>query len=150
MPDDRRQSASAQMDFCDEVRRPDAHSSPEIPATVSWSKYKGPTFWSGRSDFSNLWQKSAILARPDRSSFVRLTAMAMGKKPAARQPSPMWVTTGDLPTNAGHPFFERLNRVLEDAGFDTFVEGLCAAFYAARMGRPSLRLAMIRFSGRFR
>ena len=40
----------------------------------------------------------------------------MGKKPAARQPSPMWVTTADLPTSAGHPFFERLNRVLEDRG----------------------------------
>ena len=47
--------------------------------------------------------------------------MAMGKKPAARQPSPMWVTTADLPTSAGHPFFERLNRVLEEAGFDAFV-----------------------------
>ena len=45
----------------------------------------------------------------------------MGKKPAARQPSPMWVTTADLPTSAGHPFFERLNRVLEEAGFDAFV-----------------------------
>ena len=63
----------------------------------------------------------------------------MGKRPAARQGSPLWVTTTDLPTNAGHPFFERLNRVLEDVGFDAFVEGLCAAFYAARMGRPSLR-----------
>ena len=51
----------------------------------------------------------------------------------------MWVTTADLPTNAGHLFFERLNRVLEEAGFDAFVEELCAAFYAARMGRPSLR-----------
>ncbi len=65
--------------------------------------------------------------------------MAMGKKPAARQPSPMWVTTADLPTSAGHPFFERLNRVLEEAGFDAFVEGLCAVFYASRLGRPSLR-----------
>ena len=49
------------------------------------------------------------------------------------------MTTADLPTNAGHPFFERLNRVLEEVGFDAFVEGLCAVFYAARMGRPSLR-----------
>ena len=65
--------------------------------------------------------------------------MAMGKKPAPRQPSPMWVTTADLPTSAGHPFFERLNRVLEEAGFDAFVEGLCAVFYADRLGRPSLR-----------
>ena len=63
----------------------------------------------------------------------------MGKKPAARQPSPMWVTTADLPTSAGHPFFERLNQVLEEAGFDAFVEGLCAVFYASRLGRPSLR-----------
>ena len=88
---------------------------------------------------SSLWQKSTILARPDRSRFVHLTAMAMGKRPAARQASPMWVDTADLPTSDGHPFFERLNRVLEEAGFDAFVEGLCAAFYAARMGRPSLR-----------
>ena len=65
--------------------------------------------------------------------------MAMGKKLAARQPSPMWVTTADLPTSAGHPFFERLNRVLDEAGFDAFVEGLCADFYADRLGRPSLR-----------
>ena len=63
----------------------------------------------------------------------------MGKKPAARPGAPLWVTTADLPTNAGHPFFERLNRVLDEAGFDAFVEGLCAVFYAARMGRPSLR-----------
>ena len=59
----------------------------------------------------------------------------MGKKAAARQPSAMWVTTADLLTNAGHPFFARPNRVLEEAGLDAFVEGLCAA----RMGRPSLR-----------
>ena len=55
--------------------------------------------------------------------------MAMGKKPAARQGSPMWVTAADLPTSAGHPFFERLNQVLEEAGFDAFVEKLCAAFW---------------------
>ena len=65
--------------------------------------------------------------------------MAMGKRPAARQAAPMWVDTADLPTSDGHPFFEGVNRALEGAGFDAFVEGLCAAFYAARMGRPSLR-----------
>ena len=63
----------------------------------------------------------------------------MGKRPVARQASPLWVETADLPTSDGHPFFERLNRVLEDCGFDAFVEGLCSAFYAARLGRPSLR-----------
>ena len=65
--------------------------------------------------------------------------MAMGRKPAARQAAPLWVTTADLPTSAGHPFYERLSRILQDSGFDAFVEGLCAVFYAARLGRPSLR-----------
>ena len=51
----------------------------------------------------------------------------------------MWVNTEDLPTSSGHPFFERLNRILAESGFDAFVEGLCAAFYADRLGRPSLR-----------
>ena len=49
----------------------------------------------------------------------------------------MWVTTADLPQTAAHPFYERLNRILEAAGFHAFVEGLCAGFYAT-MGRPSL------------
>ena len=48
----------------------------------------------------------------------------------------MWVATADLPQSAGHPFYEQLNRILEAAGFDAFVEGLCAPFYAM-MGRPS-------------
>ena len=39
----------------------------------------------------------------------------------------------------GHPFYKRLNELLEGAGFDEFVEGLCARFYHARPGRPSLR-----------
>ena len=51
----------------------------------------------------------------------------------------MWVDTSDLPTSAGHPYFERLNRVLADPGFDAFVEELCATFYSDRLGRPSLR-----------
>ena len=50
----------------------------------------------------------------------------------------MWVSAADLPRGGGHPFYERLNRILEAAGFDAFVEGLCARFYAAKMGRPGL------------
>ena len=50
----------------------------------------------------------------------------------------MWVATADLPQSAGHPCYERLNRVLHDAGFDAFVEAQCAKFYAATVGRPSL------------
>ena len=50
----------------------------------------------------------------------------------------MWVATQDLPRSAAHPFYRRLNRVLDDAHFDAFVEGACATFYAEVMGRPSL------------
>ena len=49
----------------------------------------------------------------------------------------MWVGTADLPQGGGHPFYERLSQILNAAGFDAFVEKLCAPFYA-RMGRPSL------------
>ena len=50
----------------------------------------------------------------------------------------MWVATSDLPRSAGHPFYARLNRVLDDASFDAFVEAQCAPFYADDIGRPSL------------
>ena len=49
------------------------------------------------------------------------------------------MATQKLPRSPGHPFYERLNQVLEKAGFDAFVEALCARFYAAGIGRPSLR-----------
>ena len=50
----------------------------------------------------------------------------------------MWVSSSDLPRSAGHPFYERLNRVLDASGFDAFVEEQCAKFYADGVGRPSL------------
>src|SRR5215210_3237340 len=64
--------------------------------------------------------------------------MAMGKRRRRLQQSSMWVAAADLPTSAGHPFYTRLNRILDGAAFDTFVEAQCAAFYAPVMGRPGL------------
>lgn len=64
--------------------------------------------------------------------------MAIGKRRRGpRQPS-IWIATADLPQREGHPFYERLNHVLDDAGFDGFVEDACAKFYAPIMGRPGL------------
>ena len=52
----------------------------------------------------------------------------------------MWVASTDLARSAGHPFYERLNRVLDEAGFDAFVEAQSARFYADGVGRgPRLR-----------
>ena len=50
----------------------------------------------------------------------------------------MWVTVSDLPKSPGHPFYQRLNRVLDEAGFDRFAEKRCEEFYAGQVGRPSL------------
>ena len=62
----------------------------------------------------------------------------MGKRRRRARQSNMWVATADLPRSAGHPFYEQLNRVLDDADFDGFVEAACAQFYADGVGRPSL------------
>ena len=62
----------------------------------------------------------------------------MGKKRKRNHQTSMWVATSDLPRSAGHPFYARLNRVLDDASFDAFVEAQCAPFYADDIGRPSL------------
>ena len=62
--------------------------------------------------------------------------MAMGIRDG-EQP-PLWVVTADLPASPGHPFYARLNTLLDANDFDRFVEKQCRRFYAKRMGRPSL------------
>ena len=48
------------------------------------------------------------------------------------------MATADLPTTAAHPFYQRVNALLDDHHFDAFVEGACQRFYDDTMGRPSL------------
>src|SRR5881409_1681120 len=62
--------------------------------------------------------------------------MAMGKRKSEQ--APMWVSATDLPISPGHPFYARLNTILDNDGFDRFVEEQCRQFYAPVMGRPSL------------
>jgi transposase len=62
--------------------------------------------------------------------------MAMGKRKSEQ--APMWVASTDLPVSPGHPFYGKLNGILDDAGFDRFAEEQCQQFYAPVMGRPSL------------
>jgi len=40
------------------------------------------------------------------------------------------VPTTDQLVSPGHPFYTRLNRILDDAGFDRFAEEQCQRFYA--------------------
>jgi transposase len=62
--------------------------------------------------------------------------MAMGTRQSEQ--GSLWVATAELPKSPGHPFYTRLNALLDADNFDRFVEGQCARFYAPVMGRPSL------------
>ena len=62
--------------------------------------------------------------------------MAMGTR--EKEQASLRVATSDLPMSPGHPFYTRLNALLDAHGFDRFVEDLCRGFYAPVMGRPGL------------
>ncbi len=62
--------------------------------------------------------------------------MAMGRQ-GPRQGA-MLVTWEELPKSPGHVFYDRLQAVLLETGFDAFVEALCQPYYAPAMGAPSL------------
>jgi len=62
----------------------------------------------------------------------------MGKRKDQEQQEEMWIPQASLAKGAGHPFYQRLNQLLDESRFDEFVEGRCRRFYAARRGRPSL------------
>src|ERR671926_1806604 len=44
----------------------------------------------------------------------------------------------ELPRSPGHAFYDRLQAVLVEAGFDGFAEARCKPYYADKRGRPSL------------
>jgi transposase len=64
--------------------------------------------------------------------------MAMGRRQDRARTTDLWIAANELPRTGGHPFYYRLNQVLDTHGFDAFVEASCAGFYAAKLGRPSL------------
>jgi transposase len=62
----------------------------------------------------------------------------MGKRRRRPKQTSMWVATQDLPRTAAHPFYTRLNQILDHADFDGYVEAVCQRFYADEVGRPGL------------
>ena len=51
--------------------------------------------------------------------------MAMGKRTS--QQAPMRVAATELPVPPGHPFYAKLNTILDGAGFDRFAESSVSA-----------------------
>src|SRR5438445_5040748 len=64
--------------------------------------------------------------------------MAMGTRKQREKQEEIWIAHAELASAPGHPFYQRLNELLEAERFDKFVEQRCAQFYAAKYGRPSL------------
>jgi len=64
--------------------------------------------------------------------------MAMGTRKQREKQEDIWIAHAELASAPGHPFYQRLNELLEAEGLDEFVEGRCAKFYASKYGRPSL------------
>jgi hypothetical protein len=58
--------------------------------------------------------------------------MALGRQ-GDRQ-GDLVVTWQEVPRSPGHVFYDRLQGVLIDAGFDAFAEATCRPYYAAKMG----------------
>ena len=63
--------------------------------------------------------------------------MAMGRRKKHRQRN-LYIEADRLSKGPSHPFYQRLNQVLDEEGFDEFVEAICERFYADGQGRPSL------------
>src|SRR6266481_2871166 len=67
--------------------------------------------------------------------------MAMGTRRRRQRQEELWYRR-DLAEAPGHPFYRRLNEVLDQAGFDEFCEARCRQFYHEKLGRPSLAPGM--------
>jgi transposase len=64
--------------------------------------------------------------------------MSMGTRQHRQRQEDLWITHNELAQGRAHPFYQRLNELLDSEKFDEFVEKECAAFYATNNGRPSL------------
>jgi hypothetical protein len=62
--------------------------------------------------------------------------MAMGKRKPKQQG--LWVSTDQIPKAASHPFYVKVNQVLERHKVDGRLEFLCRRFYKPVFGRPSM------------
>ena len=79
----------------------------------------------------------------------RLKDMAIGKR-KPRQDE-LFIPTAKLAAGPGHPSYAKFNQVLANAGFDEFVERLCAPYYkdSGRPGSPPGTYFRMLFIGYF-
>ena len=61
--------------------------------------------------------------------------MAMGTRDGEQKE--LFITHQQLRSQS-HPYYQAVNKVLAEKGFDRFAEKTCVEFYAKKMGRPSM------------
>jgi transposase len=64
--------------------------------------------------------------------------MAMGRRKKRVRQEGLWIPSAVLPVGASHPFYQRLNQILDEKKFDEYVETICEQFYADEVGRPGM------------
>src|SRR5919199_2281769 len=62
--------------------------------------------------------------------------MALGRQ--GERQTELMIGWAELPRSPGHAFYDRLQAVLVEAGFDRFAEKEWAPYYASERGRPSI------------
>jgi transposase len=62
----------------------------------------------------------------------------MGTRRRRQRQQQIWVAQQEIANGPAHPFYARVNALLEEKNFDGFAEKGCARFYAGNMGRPSV------------
>ena len=65
--------------------------------------------------------------------------MAMGRRRQEQQ-QPLFISAERLPKSLGHPFYQQLNALLAEAGFDDWLERRCRPHYEQeeKRGQPSI------------
>ena len=66
--------------------------------------------------------------------------MAPGKR--RQKQTSFWVETSQLPARGHHPFYSRLNEILDRAKFDTYAERICRKCSGTTTGRSSIAPGM--------
>ncbi len=62
--------------------------------------------------------------------------MAMGRQ--EQRQGDLMMAWDELPRSPGHVFYDALQKLLVEAGFDVFVEQICKPYYGETMGAKSI------------
>jgi hypothetical protein len=76
--------------------------------------------------------------------------MAMGKRRRHPKQTSMCVATQDLPRSAAHPFYTRLNQILDKADFDVYVESPSGRRAASSSGNRTVLRRIAALAENFR